>query len=323
MKIIDAHNHVTGTHPEFLRMMAELELKILNICVAGEDHDWRAQREYHRRNYREHPDRFAWCTAFDIPHGKPEDYVARVISELEHDIADGAVACKVWKNYGMTTRSPRGHYVMVDDPVLEPIFAHLAAIGLPVIMHLADPMEAWLPLDPAMLHYNYYHQHPQYHVYGRDDIPGHDAIMAARDRVLARHPGLRVIGAHMLSLEHDVREVAGRFEQFPNVAVDTSARLADIAWQDRDTVRDFCLRWHDRIIFGADWGSGGPLDQLPDERRRGYTTGLRAHYEQAMRFFTTGDTMSIHDREVRGLALPADVCHEIFVLNAQRWLPGI
>jgi predicted TIM-barrel fold metal-dependent hydrolase len=233
------------------------------------------------------------------------------------------VACKVWKNYGMESRTPDGRDVMVDDPLLEPIFAHLANAGLPVIMHIADPIEAWLPLDPALIHYGYYHGHPDYHVYGRTDVPSHAEITAARDRVLARHPDLRVVGAHLLSLEHDVREVAARFERHPNVAVDTSARLADIAWQERELVREFFLRWHDRILFGVDWGPSASLDTLADEKRREYIDGVRAHYELAVRFFSTDETMEMRGRELRGLALPDEVCEELFVRNAQRWLPGV
>ena len=43
-----------------------------------------------------------------------------------------------------------------------------------------------------------------------------------------------------------------RLDRYPNLAVDISARLGDLAFQDSAKVRDFFLAYQDRILFGTD-----------------------------------------------------------------------
>ena len=52
--------------------------------------------------------------------------------------------------------------------------------------------------------------------------------MDARDHILAKHPNLVVIGAHIGSLEYNVDEVAKRLDKYPNFHVEVSARTRDL-----------------------------------------------------------------------------------------------
>src|SRR2546423_1885391 len=83
------------------------------------------------------------------------------------------------------------------------------------------------------------------------DLPSHQELIAARDAVAAQHPTLRVVGAHLGSLEYDVDEIARRFDQHPNFVVDISARLTDFALQDTAKVRRFCIQYQERILWGT------------------------------------------------------------------------
>ena len=269
MSIIDAHTHLAGDHPESLAMLEELDLKVLNICVSRDPAgQWRHQVERYRRLADAHPSRFAWCTTFDIPGFDDPAYADRVIRQLEADFAAGAVGCKVWKNVGMEIRKPDGQFLMIDEPVLEPIFAYLEQTNRTVMTHIAEPLACWQPLTPGNPHCAYYTKHPEWHMFGRAGVPSHENLMAARDRVLARHPRLRVVGAHLGSLEYDVGQIALRLACYPNFAVDTSARLLDLAGQDRSKVREFFLAWQDRIIFGTDIVAAQDHSGLSDDQRR-------------------------------------------------------
>src|SRR4029077_8313798 len=93
-----------------------------------------------------------------------------------------------------------------------------------LITHLADPAPAWAPVDPASSESSYIRSHPEWAMHGRPGAPSKDAILAARDRVLARHPKLRVIGCHLGSSEEDVRQVAKRLDPHPTFMVDVAAR---------------------------------------------------------------------------------------------------
>src|SRR5580700_5615369 len=94
---IDAHMHYQGDTPRSRELLEQLDLKMMNICVAEGAHgEWRHQADIYRRLAHDYPKRFAWCTSFDLPRFDDPSYVAAVIEGLERDFLDGAVACKAW-----------------------------------------------------------------------------------------------------------------------------------------------------------------------------------------------------------------------------------
>jgi len=328
MTIVDAHIHVTGDHEAGLALLERLDLKLFNVCVAhagGED--WRAWREAFRTLAEQHPARYAWCTTFDVPDFQRipwmRGYAERVIAELEQDLAQGAIACKVWKNVGLEIRKPSGEFLMVDDPLFDPIFAYLAQSGIPALMHIGEPLACWQPLDESRPHYGYYSQHPEWHMYTKPEYPSHAQIIAARDRMLARHPKLRVIGAHLGSLEYDVAEIAARLDRYPNFAVDTSARMNDLAVQDPETVRQFLTAYTDRVLFGTDIVSREPLSGMSEEERAEKLARFEAIYRREFAYYETEGTLTVANREVRGLGLPVAVLDKVYCENAAAWYPGL
>jgi hypothetical protein len=101
--MIDAHIHYGDDAPALLALLEQFDLKLLNICVAEDAHGhWRSQAETYRRLAQTYPQRFAWCTSFDLPRFDDPGYAEEVIAGLDADFAAGAIACKVWKNIGMS-----------------------------------------------------------------------------------------------------------------------------------------------------------------------------------------------------------------------------
>lgn len=325
MKHIDAHIHFLGDEPASLALMAQFDLKMMNICVADDAHGaWRQQADTYQCLMQQYPDRYGWCTSFDLPRFDDAHYVEQVCAGLERDFEEGkAVACKVWKNIGMEVQTPAGDYFMVDDPLLEPIFAYLAAKNKTLLMHIAEPLDCWLPLREGSPHYGYYSKNPQWHMYDKPHMPSHQSLMAARDAVIARHPNLRVIGAHFGSLEYDVAELAWRFDTYPNFAVDISARLLDFALQETEKVRQFCLDYQDRILFGTDMVTREACSALSAEALAGRLRWAEETYRQHFQFFESDAPMTVRGHEVRGLGLPASVLEKFYITNAQRWYPGL
>ena len=319
---IDAHIHVNGDHEECIALLERLDLKLLNVCVAHTGEEWRVWREACQALAERHPQRYAWCTTFDVPDFSP-DYAERVVAELEQDFAKGAVACKVWKNVGMEIRKPSGEFLMVDDPLFDPIYAYLAHSGRPALMHIGEPLRCWQPLDDDGPHDSYYRAHPEWHMYTKPEYPSHGQIIDARDRMLARHPHMRVVGAHLGSLEYDVIEIARRLEQYPNFAVDTSARTKDLAVQDPETVRQFLTVYSDRVLFGTDVVARQPLSDLPDAEREAWLARIEAVYRREFAYYETEEAFEVANREVRGLGLPATVLDRLYHDNAAAWYPGL
>jgi hypothetical protein len=174
-------------------------------------------------------------------------------------------------------------------------------------------------LDPQDPHYGYYSSHPEWHLYGKPGYPSHRELMDARDRVLAKHARLRVVGAHLGSLEHDVAEVARRLERYPNFAVDTSARLADLACQDRDVVRHFFVHYQDRILFGTDIVERVLQSSLSDQARGEALERLRTRYQAEFTYFESEGQVEVRGRTVRGLGLPQEVLTKLYSANACAW----
>ncbi len=322
--IIDAHAHVCGDDPDTLALLENLEVRLLNICVATGK--WRTDVYPRFRSLaRLHPKRYRWCTSFDLPDptAAGSDYADQVIDTLRSDFAHGAVAVKAWKNIGMELRRPDGNYVLIDDPIFDPIFEFLAREGRPMVMHIGEPIACWLPLDESSPHYGYYRAHPEWHLYARPGVPSHADLIAARDHVLEKHPTLRVIGAHLGSLAHDVREVASRLDRYPNFAVDISARLGDLMRQPAADVAAFFDAYSDRILFGTDLVYKQPLSSQPARERARIHDSITATYRRCFQYLETDQVCELNGYASRGINLGPNVRDRLYVANAQSWYPGL
>ena len=320
---IDAHVHYNGDHKECLELLERLDLKLLNVSVAhGLDDPWRERAEAFRALAQAHPERHALCKTFDELDGS-DDYAERAIAGLETDFGQGAIACKVWKNIGMSARKPSGEFLMVDDPIFDPIYAYLARSGRTVLMHIGEPLACWQPLDENDPHYAYYSAHPAWHMYGKAGYPSHQELMDARDHVLAKFPQMRVVGAHLGSLEYSVKEIAKRLDRYPNFAVDTSARTKDLACQDREAVRAFFSTYADRVLFGTDAVIRESHRAMSQEERSAALADMAERYEREFAYYERDREMEVAGRTVRGLGLATGVLEQLYYGNAARWYRGL
>ncbi len=309
MTVIDAHAHLPADHPSVQNLLAELGVSVLNISLGLDPGGaWRESPMSGEQPYRslsqEQPARFAWCTAFDPPTledmERPVAYTERVIAGLAAEFSGGAAACKVWKNLGMEVRDKHGDFVQVDSPLLTPIFDFIEREDRVLILHTGEPRACWQPLDPESPHYEYYSQHPAWHMYGRTDWPSHMDLILSRDRVLARHPGLRVVGAHLGSLEYDVGELEQRLKDFKNFSVDTAERLLDLGLQPVARVRSFLETYADRVLYGSDLLFERAFSAMDTAEREGALAQVRQVLEQEQSYYRGQGLV-----QVRGKLLPA------------------
>ncbi|MCC7147492.1 MAG: amidohydrolase family protein [Phycisphaeraceae bacterium] len=318
MYYIDAHTHCVGDHPDCIALFDELNLKLVNIGVTEPGLPWRDHLKLYRRLADAHPHRFAWVTTFTPPDWTG-DWAERVIADLDRDFAAGAVGCKVWKNIGMLDRKPDGSYLLVDDDVFQPVFAHLEKLRKPLLMHIAEPIACWQPPQDNDLHSEYYRRNPRWYMFGKPGAPSYAQLIAARDAVAARHPNLPVIGAHLASLEHDLGEIARRLEQYPNFAIDTAGRMRDLAWHNPPDVQAFLTRYQDRVLWSTDLVRFSAMSQWTAEKRLDELGHIRRQYVTEFDFFATDKPLTIAGRPARGLAMPEPVLEKLFHRNAQAW----
>ncbi len=272
------------------------------------------------------PHLFELCSSVEPSRIDAPDFAEAVVLRLAGEIRQGAIMVKVWKDTGMVVRDESGQFVQVDDSRLQPVWDYLTESGIPVLAHIGEPLQAWRPLEEGNPHYDYYRRNPQYHAYQHPEIPRWEEIMAARDRWLARNPGLTVIGAHLGSMAHDVDQVSQRLEAYPNFYVETAARFGDLARQDSQKVRSFFLRFQDRILYGTDLGTHEPQGQLTTEEVNGereridQTFSLHWKYtsgEGPLQFDRPGGSFSV---ETVCLDLPPEVLRKFYYGNAARLL---
>jgi predicted TIM-barrel fold metal-dependent hydrolase len=162
----------------------------------------------------------------------------------------GAAGVKVWKDLGLWIEDPEGRRVLPDDERLAPIFAAAGELGLPVLIHTADPVAFWDPVDERNERYEELHVHPEWSFSG-GAFPSFERLMESFEALVAAHRGTTFIGAHVGCHAEDLGAVSRRLDDHPNLTIDLSARMAELGRQPR-AARALVVRHPDRVLFGTD-----------------------------------------------------------------------
>jgi predicted TIM-barrel fold metal-dependent hydrolase len=317
---IDTHVHAFKSDPEFTDLLARLRLHLLDICVA-DNHGIYGELATELARAKSFVDgsqgHAKLCVTFDPYSFQRKGYSQDIVKELRQEFADGAIAVKIWKNIGMEIKTADGRYAMPDDPVFQPLYRVIAAENKTLVAHVAEPSSCWQPPNPDSPDYDYYKENPQWYMYLHPDHPRKEVILAARDHLLAENPKLRVVGAHLGSMETDVDEIAKRFDRYPNFAVDTAARMEYLMIQPREKVRNFLIKYQDRVVYGTD------LEFLNDESTADALKEWQETYARDWKFLATDQMLPYKGHQIEGLNLPEPVVRRIFHDNAVHWIPGI
>jgi len=320
---VDAHMHVYGPANLLVAEAVRDHFHFLTIDVDSPEHG-PISRQLHDTAllHRRFPGRVAFAGTFSAAGFTRPGWSREAVREVDRALAQGAVGIKIWKNFGMIVRDNNGRYVMPDDPRLEPIYSMLQRQHIVLLGHLAEPLDCWLPYSKMIVKgdADYYREHPQYYMYLHPEMPKHDEILAARDRMLAAHPKLRFDAVHLASLEWDVDRIAAFLDRFPEADVDMAARIGHLEYQAEthpDKVRAFFIRYQDRILYGTD-DAYGPSDNDPQA-----VAEIAADWRRDWRFLVTDDELHSPDldRPFRGMQLPRRVVDKIYRRNAVALFP--
>ena len=322
---IDVHAHNFEDMPQLNEMLRRIKVQAINVSVPGTDGHLATMHRIAGGLAKAHSDIHFFASTFDLRERDAPGWAAATAKALDETFANGAVMVKIWKEVGIDLKTPDGAFMLPDDPLLDPVYAHLATRGKPLHAHLAEPLDAWRPLDPESVHYRYYSEHPEWHLYGKPDYPSHADIIAARDRILEKHPTLVVIAAHLASLEHEVDEVAARLDRYPNLYVEVAARTRDLTYQPAEKVRAFFTKYQDRILYGVDrtWMPHSSETPPTDDERERFVRDLEAQYRLDYAYYAGTGIVDYRGREVQALGLAADVLAKFYHRNAQRVIPGL
>ncbi|HAK54562.1 MAG TPA: amidohydrolase [Acidobacteria bacterium] len=277
-----------------------------------------------RREFDEaHPGRFITFTEPSWNRAADPDYPRFQAEQLERDHAAGARGLKLTKTLGLYLREQitSGPLVTVDDSRFDPMWETCAALGMPVAIHVSDPEAFFLPIDRFNERYEELHAHPDWSFHG-SDFPSNAELLAARDRVLARHPGTTFIGLHVGHWAENLAAVGEALDRFPNFHVEIGARIGELGRQPR-AARRFFERYQDRILFGTDAIPSPEGDATPQQ------VFGDALYEIYYRFLETEDEYFDYAPapvppqgrwRISGLALPDEILRKVYHENAERVL---
>ncbi len=324
-EVIDAHNHLglwdvdlphyQPMSPEHWMMndvtwmldkMDELNIK----CIVNLDGGWGEQLQLNLDRYKNpHPDRFCVFTWVDWSEYDDPGFEDKWSKELERSVSAGAQGLKVFKDLGLVYRDRTGKLIMPNNPKLDPIWAMAGELGIPVLIHVADPVAFFLPLDETNERWEELHNQPSWHFYGKD-YPSFMELMEIQQDLLERHPGTNFISPHVFSYSENLDYVGETLEKYPNLFVDISARIGELGRQPYKT-RQFLIKYADRVLFGTD-------EPFRSDK----------HYKIYFRALETNDEYFEYGRNqgrfrIYGFYLPDDVLKKMYHENIRKLIPGL
>ncbi|MDX1637152.1 MAG: amidohydrolase family protein [Balneolaceae bacterium] len=322
---IDAHMHYNCRRPALLEAARAERFRLVSINTEVPFFPSPGEQAAIIRDLNQHDETvISHLTTFTTVNWGAGGWPDQAIGQITSGMEQGAVGVKVWKNIGMELKDEDGDFVMIDHPSFDPVFEYCTSRDIPVLGHLGEPRNCWLPVSEMTVQgdRDYFETHPEYHMYRHPEYPSYEQQLAARDRRLRKHPDLRFIGAHLASLEWSVDRLADWLDRFPNAVVDLAERICHLQYQaveEWEKVRNFVIEYQDRILYGTDL-----IDDETVSAEKVRSRIIRK-WHMHWQFFATGDMMSVYkvEKPFKALNLESSVLKKIFRENALRWYPGL
>ncbi|MBY0523513.1 MAG: amidohydrolase [Gemmataceae bacterium] len=328
-RVINVHRHVDSPSPEAVKA----ELEVLDrvgvsaiVVLDGGTSDGKLPAWIELR--KKHPERL--IVFGNVPWGriKQDNFFENLPREIADQHKLGVQGLKIFKQLGMSIRDGKGELLKGDDPRLDPLWAKCGELGIPVLIHMADPKEYWYPLTYNTFHYGMKSEQEQH--YDRDKMPSWEELIRQRDHILKKHPKTNFIGAHMGSLTFDLKQLGETFDKYPNFSVDCSARTRILGRLNPMAVRDFFVKYQDRILFGTD--SSALNNVKPDDEKAVAAWKDRASrfYSRHLEYFETNRVDIVEPYgwgkewlRIPGVKLPPQVLEKFYHANAEKLIPGL
>lgn len=255
-----------------------------------------------------HPNRFVQFANVDFTKIDEPNFGENAARQLEQDVKNGARGLKVFKNLGMFVKDKNGKRVQTDDPRIDPVWAKCAELGIPVLIHVGEPMAFWQPWDRFNERWLELKQFPN----RRRDSPefaSFEQTIGELHNVIRKHPKTTFINAHLGWLGNDLARLGKLMDEMPNMYTEIGAVLHELGRQPK-MAREFMIRHQDRVLFGKDiWE---PTEYYTYFRTLETADEYFPYYRKRHAFWS-----------LYGLDLPDEVLKKVYYKNALRIIPGI
>ena len=254
------------------------------------------------------PGRFVVFANINFQDAGSEGWTEKMVAQLEQDVKNGARGLKVYKSLGLSNKDAQGNRLAINDERLDPIWAKCGELGIPVLIHSADPASFWDEFDGDNERWLELKTHPRRK---RDDTnpAPFQQIMNEQYSIIKKHPNTTFISAHMSWLANDLGRLGELFDEMPNMNVGIGAIIAELGRQPR-FAKAFITKYQDRVLFGKDsW--------KPEE----FPTYFRV-LESADEYFPYHKKYHAY-WAMYGLDLDDEVLKKVYYKNALRIVPGL
>ena len=309
--VIDVHTHQTGARtPDRIRAWVEamdranIEKSILLSGATGAE--FGAVYEL----YSKYPNRFqVWCT-FDVNGFEEPGYAAKAVRELErcHRVGARGVGELMDKGRGLgagvgTEPAAWGKFLTkgphADDARLDPLYDKCAELGMPLNIHVAEPIWMYLPMDATN---DGLMNAADWRLDNKPGLMGYADLLASLEGAVKKHPKTIFIAAHFANLDYDLGRPGELMDRYPNLYADI-CRYAEISPTPRFAAQ-FFEKHADRLLYGTD--SSGNLQTYRVTFR--ILESLDEHfYEERFRYHWA----------LNGLGLPDPVLRKVYNENAR------
>ncbi|ULC60797.1 amidohydrolase [Flaviramulus sp. BrNp1-15] len=306
---IDIHGHQyrmpTQDLEPVIAAMDTLNMQIM-VNLSGRSGD---QLQQSVKNIADHyPNRFVVFANVNFDGVGAEGWIEKTVNQLKDDVKNGARGLKVYKSLGMYNKDVDGNRLAIDDERLDPIWKTCGDLGIPVLIHAADPKSFWDEFDGDNERWLELKTHPR-RKRGADNPAPWEQIIAEQHNMFKKHPNTTFINAHMGWFANNLGKLGELLDDMPNMNVGIGAIIAELGRQPR-FAKAFFIKYQDRILFGKDsW--------KPEE----FPTYFRV-LESADEYFP------YHKKyhafwAMYGLDLPDAVLKKVYYKNALRIVPGL
>lgn len=259
-------------------------------------------------NKSTHTNRIAIFTNIEIRSIDEPDWAESTVAQLEFDVKNGAKGLKIYKSQGMSNEDKNGNRIPINDPRLDPVWAKCGELGIPILIHSADPKSFWEPHDENNERWLELKLRPG-RKRGPDNPAPWEQIIAEQHDIFKKHPNTTFINAHMGWYANDLEHLGKLLDEMPNMYVEIGAVIAELGRQPRNANK-FFEKYQDRVLFGKD----------------SYNPG---EYHTYFRVLETDDEYFPYYKRYHafwrmyGLDLPDEILKKLYYKNALKIIPGL
>jgi hypothetical protein len=314
---IDAHNHLGKWLTEGRWAIDDVGwlLELMDRCnvraVVNLDGMWGQVLEENLDRYdRAHEGRFFTFCQLDWHETEVRGFTDRLCRSLRESAEQGARGLKVWKDLGLHISDTAGRLIMPDDDRLSDVWDTAADLQLPALIHTADPVAFFQPVDRFNERLEELLEFPEWS-FADDRFPRFEVLIDSLEALVAAHPRTTFIGAHVGCYAEDLEWVERMLSSYPNFHIDIAARIAELGRQPQAT-RRLVLRYPDRVLFGTD---------IFPPTSEDYAIHFRFLETDDEYFDYSTDEIPPQGRwKIHGLKLPEDALQSVYSDNALKVL---